>query len=94
MEVTIDKNTGLPELPEGHFWRIVDRHETIYPVKLQLRRKTWYGSTVVATDISGSHPEYVLATAESLFSLVEARLSQKARVKALVGDYPPKKLEA
>ena len=28
INIEIDEKTGLPELPEGYFWRVVDGHET------------------------------------------------------------------
>lgn len=93
----ISEVTGLPELPEGYFWRVTARynHYTgefagLY-VALMRREKRWWGG----------HSEYeimgdaerleagrntVVVTAEAVY-----RRWQCARERVqYVGDYPPK----
>ena len=96
--MNIDTNTGLPELPEGHFWRVTTGFEGM---EVQWRKPTWYGSKVVgSTEIDQTSagvrirysqeitPEDVLHNAKYVYKQQERY--QKNR--NLLGDYPPKKL--
>lgn len=96
--MSIDTNTGLPELPEGHFWRVTSG---VDGMEVQWRKPTWYGSKVVGSteiDVNSEGvsicynqaitPEDVLYNAKYVYKQQERY--QKNR--NLLGDYPPKKL--
>lgn len=90
--------SGLPEAPEGHFFRVKKWHSGLssqYTLIVQLRRKTWYGSRKIGDSICEHTVISVRRAAES--ALAEA-LRKINRPKTLhlrdhfVGDYPPKTL--
>lgn len=115
--IEIDPTTGLPTLPEGYFWRVIE--EEYAHVGIEIRRRRRFGSTVVIDmyvwhNWDGAHPdsdepilvsnvsdkeftpEAILRTAEYLLKKWRARDARALRYqanKALLGDYPPKKLE-
>ncbi len=89
----VDTATGLPELPEGYFWRVkFDR--------VEIRKKLRWGSTLECrgylrslsmpgTDIAGA----ILAEAETTADYWRCNRFRDSLVRdSLVGDYPPKKL--
>lgn len=96
MTVTIDPNTGLPELPEGYFWRVVDGY---FANELHIRKK--FGPFSIKQE------ERVLNyyTFENGFRELLDPAEEIKRVAAdmgkelsdpwaaYIGDYPPKKLE-
>lgn len=87
----IDENTGLPELPEGHFWRIKDSSPEY--LRVQIRKRAWIGSKVMAWSVvrkSNATPDEVLRTA----TLVLWEIKHGANWRNCLGDYPPKKLGA
>lgn len=46
MTTSIDSTTGLPELPEGHFWRLLD--DINFGLKLEIRkRRKRFGSKYI-----------------------------------------------
>lgn len=44
--IKIDETTGLPELPEGHFWSVCDDYTTIC-VEIRKRRKRFGSKRVI-----------------------------------------------
>lgn len=81
------EDLGLPEAPEGHFWRVCRlRYAYGWVTHLQLRRKTWYGSKTLAaaevTDADGLHWPFADAARAVL-----AASAQERRTKQEVGDY-------
>lgn len=95
--MTIDPNTGMPEVPEGYFWRVKKSlltGDTFTDV--ELRVKWFFMSYVVA-----SHPIYnshvsaqsILEAAE--YIMLYSAWSERRRGETkehLYGDYPPNKL--
>lgn len=92
--MNIDSATGLPELPEGYFWRV--RTGSLSRDYLDLRKKTWYGSKVI--------DNRVLRYYDGEGNVIEPRVEILNRAKRIYGefenpwdeyygDYPPKKLE-
>lgn len=89
--MTIDDVTGLPELPEGYFWRIANR-VSIY-IDVEIRKKTWIGSKMVTqkvTTISDASARRIRTLAELAHRDV---FGDGASWRQILGDYPPKKLE-
>jgi hypothetical protein len=86
----------MPEVPEGYFWRVVP--SVLHTDKLQLRKKTWYGSRKVDerllnyyyTDSRDPIPpvESILWAANLLMK--EAEFNDPW--PKFYGNYPPKKL--
>lgn len=100
-ETKIAPETGLPELPAGHFWRVAP-DDFGYAV-VEIRRKTRFGSRRhSATDVSLTGapsapvrvrdltPEAILESASWLLE----RNRDLTRGLDLLGDYPPKRLGA
>lgn len=91
---------GLPELPEGYFFRV--RPWTFgggmgkYTLMVKLRRKTWWGSHPVGSSISEHTPEAIREAAHSALREWLQSLERKRTIhlrRQFVGDYPPKTLE-
>lgn len=84
MTVTIDPNTGLPELPKRHFWRVPDLNE------LQIRKRFLFFSYEVWVGVYGSK----LIDEADLLERAKVALGYWIQeTSPLIGDYPPKKLE-
>ena len=95
--------TGLPELPEGHFWRLAPEGYG-RGVEVEIRRKrlglralsvlvahgTIYGTGAFATSIPYERVEVedVRRTAERVLETWASR----SRGRSIFGDYPPKSL--
>ncbi|GAA1412063.1 hypothetical protein AUR04nite_00110 [Glutamicibacter uratoxydans] len=63
--IKIDETTGLPELPEGHFWNVLEGH---YNVGLEIRKhRKRFGSKVIISGvvrrIRDDGEEFYLSTA-------------------------------
>lgn len=89
----IDENTGLPELPEGYFWRV---KSDIAGTKVHLMRKRKYlpGVSVGSTYIYLSPARTTQRAIELAASDVLDALSEKEVLRPFKGDYPPKMLGA
>lgn len=89
-EFEMDEATGLPALPEGHFWRVTPPSRGFWEV--QLRKRTWYGSRCEAWTASGY--EMSDSKVKELAGYVLKYKLEKEPVHEmhLVGDYPPKTL--
>jgi hypothetical protein len=86
---TTDPTTGLPELPEGFFWRVTDEGKYSY-VKLKKTRKRFWAKTVA---------DSIMETRKVTKELIRSRawsLLEGFRFEGpdadLFGDYPPKSL--
>jgi hypothetical protein len=87
---------GLPELPEGQFWRVTTGDWG--NVELEIRRKRRWGSTHVWSRLVESDeghvgvrlltPELIRNTAWNMMLAIEAA----NHGYGLLGDYPPKRL--
>ena len=90
-EFEIDEATGLPVLPEGHFWRVTRPRDGSWQV--QLRKRTWYGSRCVARTYS--QYEMTASEVKTLAGYVLKFEFKRATVHEmhLIGDYPPKTLK-
>lgn len=92
--MTIDPKTGLPELPEGHFWRV--KMGSLSINHLELRKKAWYGSRKL-------HDRALFYYDRNKNVLDPAGEIERAATSIMnefidpwtdyYGDYPPKKLE-
>lgn len=83
------EDLGLPEAPEGHFWRVTKRrHPLGVAVMLQLRRRTWYGSRLVAEDFlaTGIEGDFILGYSPVAASVLR-KVKQQQQEDAQVGDY-------
>lgn len=47
MAVEIDSNTGLPELPEGHFWRVSTDDCGEVKIAIRKHRKLWWSKRII-----------------------------------------------
>lgn len=86
----IDKETGMPVLPEGYFWRVTRGRGSQY-VYLQMRKRRWLGSKAVDESIIRKHE----VTAELVVTRARRILldfNPDSDYKQFVGDYPPNKL--
>lgn len=100
MTKNISPLTGLPELPNGYFWRIaIDTYHRV--PALYIRRKLWIGSREVCHasiyDYSKDKTyttKQILDRAVHSLAVFEDDRDDNARTEALIGNYPPKKLEA
>ena len=95
----IDPNTGLPELPDSHFWRITDGY-VMWKLKIKYR---WGPFTFTAAEkdifraednlywgTRGSwetYEEYLIETATELH---KAQFRVPELASKYLGDYPPK----
>ncbi len=92
-----DSATGLPEVPEGYFWRVGTQESGHwFPYTIWLMRK------VPRRFFSGTKDEYVdsqgfqdLSNQAIKLAAQKVMLNQKFLVmeRELLGDYPPKSLE-
>lgn len=91
----IDPATGMPELPEGYFWRVKQGYA--YAINVQLRKRVMGRLSVVVENSVNDDPTpwgvrnlaaYVLYRWETS----TARKQEEAAIQNLYGDYPPKKL--
>jgi len=96
MELEKDTDTGLPKVPEGYFWRVCQ--SMLGVDKLQLRKKTWYGSRKIDERMLQFYykdSRTVMPPQESILWSAEA-ISKEADFNdpwtAFRGDYPPKKV--
>lgn len=88
--MNINELTGMPELPEGHFWRITSGFGSEY-LRIQVRKRRWLGSSVVVWTVVAKDeatPRKIRQRAAS----TAAKLSNPYRWVDFVGDYPPKRL--
>lgn len=94
----IDPNTGLPELPPGHFWRITEDW-LFWEIKIK-RRRGWLTFTVSSGTIhrhedpgwtiySATFEEYLQGAARDLH---HKTFRAPAIASKYLGDYPPKSL--
>lgn len=93
--MTTDVNTGLPELPEGYFWRV--RIGSMHMTYVELRKKSWFGSLRVqrrrARYYDGDGE--VLDPREEIITLAMSIMKEfNDPWTPFYGDYPPKKLES
>lgn len=92
----VDKTTGLPELPEGFFWRVVPKYAEygggILGVAVQLieRRKGFLGRTkeLVLTE-SSTITEDVRSNIKGSAQILFEWLTKSEEFIYFVGDYPP-----
>lgn len=98
--VTLDPNTGLPQLPHRMFWRVARERTIRSPIRIEIRRKTWYGSREIEHAWSDTISESAILH-EAAFCYTRWReecarrrvnKTRKRQLDDLIGDYPPKKL--
>ena len=101
--VEIDNNTGMPLVPPGTFWRVRMTTNTNLKVELH-RRKPFGGSDILAESYAYGNfipesvgweevtPEDVRQTAVELWRSHMRDELRRTRMRAMSGDYPPKRL--
>lgn len=107
--LTIDPDTNLPALPEGHFWRVKQDEYGYLDVQIRRKRKRLWsalvetgavlhreGFNVKLTSLHVNVPKAIAKAAERVYvkwmERTEGYRLYEERV-ALLGDYPPKKLD-
>lgn len=86
----INEETGLPELPEGYFWRVKESFGQF--TNFQIRKKLLFGSVLVTEGVTESwklndlHFRWMANYTYGKFDL-------RAGAYKYMGDYPPKRLE-
>lgn len=96
--MTIDNETGLPELPEGYFWRVKETYKGSTYLRVEIRKRGLIGSRRIEwhpVEKSRASDFEIKRAAE--YALVWKNQggfdSSGDRWKKFVGNYPPKKLE-
>jgi hypothetical protein len=93
----IDDATGLPAIPENHFWRVTRVAFGFWEVQLRERRKFWFskklGSRIREVTETPIHEKWILDGAAHALSNYYKRDTRGSN-RSLLGDYPPKKLES
>ena len=85
---------GLPELPDGYFWRVYES-STHYARVALVYRRLWRWATEVDSIVL---PKYELSApqiqqaAEDLYGRNKVRATGGDKWKQFLGDYPPKSL--
>lgn len=95
-KLEIDDATGLPALPEGHFWRVRKAFLASEYTEVQIRQRGRIGSRRVVyvtteTALLTGH-EHLLRIAAQAAWRFRKSLPLKPDLE-LFGDYPPKKLK-
>jgi hypothetical protein len=100
--IEYDESTGLPKLPDKWFWRIRLEHNLFTElgiVNVEIRVKRWYGSACLYSsrwaphggdDITGTVKILATNTLWDYLAIHQGELD----LARILGDYPPKKLEA
>lgn len=92
----IDPATGLPELPEGYFWRI---KKDSAGTRTHLMKKRAFG---ISTSVHSRYifPRYyptareaMRGTAQKVLDESWEKVREQVILSKLVGGYPPKRLE-
>lgn len=89
--MVIDLSTGLPELPEGYFWRVKESFGQF--VKFQIRKKLLLGSSLIVESVTESwelNDGHFRFMAQHTYGKFDGRTG----ARKYIGDYPPKKLGA
>lgn len=102
----VDPATGLPELPEGYFWRVrraPEKHLSAFAyIELCTQRIEAYGwkkkkTRTVTVVVDYSTVSYVSLTEDLIWDHTVVRIKDwagppKPDARKLLGTYPPKKL--
>lgn len=89
MTHAIDKNTGLPTIPEGFYWRVEHGSDSCYIViALMKKRSLWFDKKIewTVTRSAETGPNKVREAAAYILDRID-------RENSIIGMYPPKKLE-
>ncbi len=98
---------GLPELPAGYFWRVSTPDYCQYwpgiELSVEIHQKRFIGSKRIRSSYVSTPPPWadeleisaahVLDTAIKCLSGWNEEKTKVRSVSALIGDYPPKRLE-
>ncbi len=98
---------GLPELPAGYFWRVKNSDYHYFAgaeLTMEIRQKRFLGSRSIRSSWVSSPPPWCDSSEVSASDVLDAAIKclagwnrEKAEVQTvntLIGDYPPKRLEA
>lgn len=88
----MDDSTGMPVVPEGHFWRVKRVWPSFWEVQLRKKRPGWFSEKVEYATFS----TYRGITRTHILDGAGYCLTRTKRVKmdnSLLGDYPPKTLK-
>lgn len=94
MNIKIDETTGLPELPEGYFWRISQAIVSEDALRVELYRKRRFTSPVrIDFRMAGaSSEEDMKRCIREEAGLLFKETFQPNKYAGFMGDYPPKSL--
>lgn len=95
----MNQTTGLPDLPEGYFWRIRETYRGSENIRVEIRKRRIIGSKRIEwhpVSKSEVNPSRILSAAEyALMWMRDGGFDSKGTAwKQHVGDYPPKKLQS
>lgn len=87
----MDPNTGMPEVPEGYFWRV--KRGGYYKLEVQLRKRWFwqFSHSVESCPLDDATEWGVVNNAAYILERWNKR-TLGPTVSGLLGDYPPKKL--
>jgi len=90
----IDERTGLPKLPDWHFWHVGRRDRAgDYRFSLRVGWTRWFSSELSHAWIYDRLTEdKIRSKAESLYVDWEKKTAHAKEAARLVGSYPPKTL--
>lgn len=90
--MTIDENTGLPELPEGYFWRVKADSAGTRVHRMRKRKllpATSTGSSYIFPHLHGTVEQSIKRAARDVLN----DNNNEESLRTYKGDYPPNKLE-
>lgn len=90
MTHNIDPRTGLPEVPEGYFWRVKPSSGSY--ILVELRKKTWLGSTCVEWSVVRKDKASKYEIIFVAHYVMEKWHKVEPDLSHFYGDYPPKSL--
>ena len=95
--MSTSSKTGLPELPDGYFWRVSNGSSSAY-LRVQIMERRRFGSHVAewsaceASAVDHRGASEILSTAEYVLRKWRGPDAKDIGVSRLLGDYPPKTL--
>lgn len=97
MTKLIDPATGMPQVPEGQFWKVIPAL-TAGMFRVQLRKKTVFGLSQILGWTLADSPLSEHRVRHAAFSVLDnieedkRKSASSQRDAQFVGTYPPKKL--
>lgn len=91
MDMDIDIETGMPELPENQYWRVTGWFSATY--RVALKQKTWYGSKELANWASFKSGGKDGIKWAARLALRYSKETKNRKKDPLVGNYPPRSIK-